>query len=399
MKKILIVNFHGYPPGKSKWTRHYDLSKELVKKGYEVNIVGSSYLYDLDKQNENLEIEEYDGVKYHKINNRNFSGNIERILVYISFMIKTYFYCKNRIKSDVVIGSSPDLFTGISCYFLSKFYKCPFVFEVRDIWPETWVEMGALTKKSPIYWFFRLTEIFIYKKADRIIGLFPGLYLHTDKNKIDRDKVIWISNGVDLELFDRNSNNQNCQIDFDKNYFNIVYTGAIGKANVLHNLIEVAQKLNKNNKKIMINIVGKGPLEKELIEKSKDIDNIKFWGMVDKYEIPNLLKKSDALVVLMKKGDFYKYGISLNKIYEYMASGKLIIFSGNIAFDFIKENDLGISIMAEDVKKIYEAVIKVYEMNESDRNYYTTRARRYVEDNFEIKKLAEKLIIEIEKIT
>jgi glycosyltransferase involved in cell wall biosynthesis len=388
---IWIINYYTYPPGISTGTRHYDFSKELVKKGYKVDIFHSSFVFSSRKQQKE-EINEVKKVKFHKIKNNGYNSNISRIISEIKFMFSVLKYSKKLNKPDIIIGSSGGLFNGLTAYILSKRYNSKFIFEIRDIWPETWVEMRAVSRKSPIYLIFRLLEIFLYKKSNKIIALLPGMYKHLQKSKIKEDKIEWISNGVDLKKFDYNAKNISSPIKLEENKFNILYTGAIGRANVLCNLVKVAKKLKENNNEnILMNIVGNGPLKEELKKNSKNIKNIIFKGSVNKSEIPNLLSNADVLIVIMKKGDLYKYGISLNKSFEYLASELPIVFSGNVMNDFVKDSKCGISVDAEDIDAIYNAIIKLYNMSKEERNQLGENGRKYVEENFDIPILAGKL--------
>lgn len=388
---VWIINYYTYPPGISTGTRHYDFSKELVKKGYRVDIFHSSFVFSSRRQQKE-EINEVEKVRFHKIKNNGYNSNVSRIISEVKFMFSVLKETKKLKKPNVIIGSSGGLFNGLTAYILSKRYNSKFIFEIRDIWPETWVEMGAVSRKSPIYLVFRLLEIFLYKKADKIIALLPGMYKHLERSKINKNKIKWISNGVDLNKFDRNQLKSESPIELNKEKFNILYTGAIGRANILHNLVEVSQKLNINNKEnIIINIVGRGPLEEELKNSSKDISNIIFKGSVEKSQVPNLLQKADALIIPTQKGNLYKYGISPNKTFEYLASKKPIIFSGNVLNDFVKDGKCGISVDAEDIDAIYNAIIKLYNMSKEERNQLGKNGRKYVEENFNIPILAEKL--------
>ena len=346
------------------------------------------------KKQQNLEPVSVDGVKFHKIkSNDERSGNISRILNEIKFMLFTVKYSKGLNKPNVIIGSSPGLLNGLTAYVLSKVYGSKFIFEVRDIWPETWVEMGVVSKKNPAYLFFRMLEIFLYKKANKIITLLPGMYKHLEKININKNKIEWISNGVDLEQFDYNKENLKCSIELDKNKFNILYTGAIGRANGLEILVETAKKLEENLfEEIIINVVGKGSEEKKLKKIAGDCNNIKFLGFCKKEEIPNLLKKSDVLFFNLKnKKLFWDYGISPNKMFEYLASEKPILFSCKAYNNMVKEGEAGISLNNLTAFEVYNAILKFKNMKVSKRKALGKNGRKYVEANFDIPILADKL--------
>lgn len=397
MKNIWLINYYSYPPGTSSWRRHYDLGKELLKYGYNIDIIGGSFVHDRKKhilnKNEKYRIENHEGLRYHILNGISYSGSLMRILSMIEFMIKVFFYEKKlKIKPDIIYCSCPHPFNGLISLYLSKKYKCKFILEIRDLWPETWVEMGAITRKSLIYKFFAWIEKLLYKKADKIITLMPGAFMYIEKLGILKEKVEWVSNGVDLDEFDKNYFKEPVY-KFNKNKFNVAYTGSIGISDALDEIFEVAKDLREEN--IMFNIIGDGPLKSKYINycKENNINNVKFYNPVSKKEIPAILKEADAVIVLTKKSSLYKYGISFNKLYEYLASFKPVIFSGNVYNDIVKISNCGISIEAENKEKLKEACLKIYILPENKRKIFAINGRNYVEKNFTNKILANKLKI------
>ena len=122
-----------------------------------------------------------------------------------------------------------------------------------------------------------------------------------------------------------------------------------------------------------------------------NLKNIKFYPPINKNFIPNTLKSGDAMIVIAKNTSLYKYGISFNKIFEYFASSKPIIFSGNVANDMVKEANAGISVEAENVEKIKEAVLSLYSMSMDERQVLGKNGRKYVEENYDTKVLSKKI--------
>lgn len=400
-KNIWLINYYSYPPGTSSWRRHFDLGKLLVKDGYSLNIIGGSFVHDRKKhilnKSEKYRIEKYEGVKYHILNGISYSGSFKRILSMIEFMIKVFFYEKKiKEKPEVIYCSCPHPFNGLISWYLSKKYKAKFILEIRDLWPETWVEMGAITRKSIIYKIFAWIEKFLYKKADKIITLMPGAFLYIEKLGISKDKIEWISNGVDLEKFDEDSEKEPIY-KFDKDKINFLYTGSIGIANALDEIFEVA-KLLKDDEEIVFNFIGEGPLKEKYIKfcEENKLDNVKFYPVVSKDNIPSFLKQADVLMTFAKKSDLYKYGISPNKLFEYLASSKPIIFSGNIYNDIVKIADAGISVEAENKKELLNSILYVKNLSKEENIKLGVNGRIYLEKNFTNYLLKKKLIQVIE---
>ena len=125
--------------------------------------------------------------------------------------------------------------------------------------------------------------------------------------------------------------------------------------------------------------------------KKNNINNVKFYDVVKKYEIPSLLKESDAVIMLLRDTPLYKYGMSPNKMYEYLASVKPIIFSGNVANDMVKEANAGVSVVAENPKELKEEILSLQKMTINEREILGKNGRKYVEENYDTRILSKKL--------
>lgn len=397
-KGIWLISQYSYPPGKSSWRRHFDLFRHFNKNKYNIDIVSGSFLHNSEnqhilKEDEKERIIEAEGIKYHILRVMSYSKRLDRIIAMIQFFFKVIFFSKKLLKDskpDIIIASSPHPFNGLAGMYLAKKYKCPFIIEIRDLWPETWVAMGATTRKSILYKFFAYIEKKLYKNADKIITLTANKDYYTSIG-IDGKKVEIISNGVDLESYDSNLKEYKSPLAFSKDNFNILYTGSHSQGDALDILIETAELLSKE--KIVFHLVGEGVIKEELKKRVKEnnINNVKFYDIVKKYEIPSLLKESDAVIMLLRDIPLYKYGMSPNKMYEYLASTKPIIFSGSVANDMVKEANAGVSVEAENPKKLKEGILSLQKMTIDEREVLGKKGRKYVEENYDTKVLSKKI--------
>lgn len=395
MINILLINQHSYPPGSSNWRRHFDLFKNFSKENYNIDIICGSFVHDRKKEilnkGEKYRLINSEGIKYHVLSGISYKSKIVRMLSMIQFFFKVLFFSKKlKDKPDIVYASSPHPFNGLAGMYLARKYKCPFILEIRDLWPETWVAMGATTKKSILYKVFAHIEKVLYKNADKIVTLTANKNYYTSIG-IEEKKVEIVSNGVDLEKYDSLVKEES-PIKFLENKFNILYTGAHGTANCLEFILEVA-KLMKNDDEIIFNFIGEGEKKEELIKKAKEynLKNIRFYPPINKNLIPCTLKNGDVMILPVRDEPLYKYGISPNKMYEYFASAKPIIFSGNVANDMVKEANAGISVEAENIEKIKEAVLFLYNMSNEEREILGKNGRKYVEENYNTKVLSKKI--------
>ena len=397
-KNIWLINQYSYPPGKSGWRRHFDLFRCFDKDKYNIDIICGSFLHNSENQhilekNKKEGIIEAEGIKYHILRVMSYSKHIDRIIAMIQFFFKVIFFSKKLLKDskpDIIMASSPHPFNGLAGMYLAKKYKCPFIIEIRDLWPETWVALGATTRKSIIYKIFAYIEKKLYKNANKIITLTANKDYYISIG-IDEKKVEIVSNGVDVESYDSNLKEYKSPLSFSKDNFNILYTGSHAQGDALDVLIETAELLSEE--KIVFHLVGEGVIKEELkkIVRKNNIKNVKFYDVVKKYEIPSLLKESDAVIMLLRDIPLYKYGMSPNKIYEYFASSKPIIFSGSVANDIVKEANAGISVKAENSKELKEGILSLWKMRTDERETLGKNGRKYVEKNYDTKVLSKKI--------
>lgn len=400
MKNIWFINEHDAPPEFEKTRRRYDMCKYLLRLGkYKLHIICGAFLHGTQNkytygknQKKNVNI---DGIDVHILKGVKYSSNIKRIFSMLIFMLRVIFFkFPKDDKPEIIYASSPHLFATLGALILAKKNKAKYILEIRDLWPETWVQMKIIKKNGIIHKFFLKLEKYLYKKADRIIFLGEN-FNYILSLGIDKNKIYTVSNGVDLEEFDKNMNSP-IKLDIEK--FNITYTGAVGIANNLDELLDLAKLID--NDAIIFNIVGHGPLKehlKNIVEKEK-ILNVKFYEPIDKIFVPSLLKSSDILIVLLLNIDLYKVGMSLNKVFEYLASSRPILFYGNTVSDYVARSNSGISVPAGEILKLRDACLKLYNMSTEEREELGRNGRNYVEENFDWRVLANKVDQIIESV-
>lgn len=387
---IWIFNHHALTPDMSGGTRHYDFAKELIKRGHTVTIVASSFHYSMykdmkDYKNKDYLCEKIVGIDFIWIKTPAYFGNgISRVKNMISYTYKILKYIPklNLSKPDIIVGSSVHLFAVWAAYKLSCKYNTPFIMEVRDLWPQTLIDMG-ISKWHPFIILLGWLERYLYKKADKIISNLPFAYDYIGKF-VEKEKFIWISNGVDLSNIKYTPKEKS-------NKFIISYTGAIGVANNLQIILDVAKKL-KDNENIYFRIVGEGA-EKEKLKafmKENNLLNVSIENSVPKNEVTNILQNSDVVFLGLKDSPLYKFGISLNKLFDYMASGRVIIFAGNSKNNPIKDASAGYSIVPDDVEDLEKTILEIYNLSQEKRDAIGQKIRKYVEDNYSIEILVDK---------
>jgi len=391
-KNVWILNHYAISPDMAGGTRHYDLSRQLVKRGHKVTIFASGFEHSAKryikvKPKDKFRVEDFNGVRFVWLNTIPYYGNNwRRIINMISYGARVLRVAKKFEKPDVIIGSSVHPFAVIAAWWLARRYKARFIFEVRDLWPQTAVEMGAIKSKGVPARILYAWEKFMYKKAEKIIVLLSNAKEYIKKRDIDSKKIVWIPNGVDLQQFD-NSKHLNASLEVAKVFgkykdkFKVVYVGAHGPANGLEVVIDAAYSLFKKTANIHFFLIGNGPEKEKLIKKAQEkaIDNITFLDSVPKSQIPSILQQSDLLMFCLRHLGIYKYGISPNKMYDYLASGKPVIMSGDAINDVIHEAGAGITVESENPEALAEGIIKIQKMSLEERQKLGANGRIYVE--------------------
>jgi len=402
---ILFIHQIFLSPKEAGSTRHFELAKYLVKKGNRVTIIGSTVSYLTGKVEERfkgkfLYKEVIGGVEiirvltYSKIH----KSYVKRLLSFISFMISSIIGGLRTDKIDIVIACSPQIFTGISGYVLSKIKRVPFIFEIRDLWPKFAIEIGILTN-SLIIFLAEFLEKFIYKKADYFIINSPGFYDHLKKFGIQQNKIFLIPNGVDTKIFmpENKYNRVRKDLELDKNFI-VMYSGAHGLANSLDTIVHSARLLI-DYPEIKFLFVGDGKEKKRLAKLRNEykLRNVIFIDAQPKKRMPEFCNAADICVATLKKLDCFTTTYP-NKIFDYMACGRPTILAiDGVAREVIEKAKAGEFVEPENPKNLAVTILKFYK-NPILIEEYGMHARRYVVDHFDREKIAENLNSSLNKV-
>lgn len=398
---IWIFNHYAIAPAHVGGTRHFDLSKQLVEKGYKVTIFASSFNHFAKEEmvfNENkshFKTEMINGVKYVWVNTPAYKGSIGRVKNMLSYTLKSF---KKAItdchkdKPDIVIGSSVHPLAAIIGYLVSRKAKCKFYFEERDLWPQTFVDFGKISARNPVAKVLYKLESFLYKKADRIIVLFDKAKYYVESRGIDQRKVMYLPNGVNLSRYLKVKGSAEIDQTFKglEEKFVIVYAGSHGVANHLGPILELFAKL-KSNPEIHLVLVGDGDQKQEMIKKAEQnrISNLTFIDPIPKSEIPYLLSKANMGIISIMNSPLYKWGFSMNKIYDYMAAGLPIIMIADPELIGTLKNQEGIH-SSQDLEAIKNLICK-YKNSPKLLEKEGGLLRKYVEQHYSWGNLASKL--------
>lgn len=384
---IWIINHNAVPPSLGSQSRHYYFSKYLLPKGHNIKIFTSGTIHNSDVElvpPSRLFIEKHiDGVPYVFIRTHEYKGNgLDRIYNLLDFPLKMQAVCRNYSAPDIIYTSSPNILGAFAAVLLARRKKVPCVLEIRDLWPESIVEYLHWSPYNPVIQALYRVEKWMYKKSNALIFTFEGgkEYIcdkHWD-NVINLDKIYHLNNGVDLNEF--NFNRDHYQLnDSDLNdpeYFNIIYTGAIRKANDVRKIIECAEEL-KNVKKIRFLIYGTGN-ELESLKSyciSSGLTNVVFKGYIENKYIPYVLSKSRLNLLNYQPTNMFRYGGSQNKLFEYLASGIPIISNVNQNYSLIERFQCGTSKEFHSGCEYAQAILDIYNLPKTSYDIMCKNAR------------------------
>ena len=370
--------------------RIYQFSKEFVESGHEVMIVAASYSH-VRRVNpcvkKNLTDEIIDGIKYKWIKTPKYSGNgLRRVIHMLLYNLKLCFFAKKIARDfcpDVVIASGVTPLDFIGCYRIARKAKAKIVLEVGDLWPLTPIELGGYSSKHPFIRFMQKAEDYAYQNTDNVISFLPCAKDYMVGHGLSPEKFYFIPNGIVVQDWKQTQDlpleHQDVirQIQ-NRGKFMVGYAGTHSISNALYTLLEAALKLK--NKDVEFVLVGEGPIKEDLIKysQSKNIENVHFLSGIPKASIPTLLKRMDVLYVGFQRRSLYRFGISPNKIYDYMMAGKPIIQAIEAGNNIVKEAKCGLYVTPDNIEEITNAILELKEMSSIDRKKLGDNGNQYV---------------------
>lgn len=396
MKNVWILNHYAQEPGAAGGTRHYQLAKNLLAHGWEAFIIAASVEHQSGRQrllaSEAARLDQCGNVPFLWLKTSEYKGNgaarMRNMLEYTWQVIKPgKLSCLK--KPDVIVGSSVHPFAAAAGAMLAWRHKVPFVFEVRDLWPETLIDMGRLERNSMVARSLRVLEKWLYKRAKRIVVLLPKAHEYIAPMGIDPKKIVWIPNGVDLQDFPSPGDR------LEEDNFTLMYFGAHGPANGLDNVLRAQQLIEQrpDMSHIRLRIIGDGPCKADLITMSQSLGlkRVSFEAPVPKREIPTLAAQADAFVFNLINAPVFKYGISSNKLFDFMAGQRPVLFCCDAGNNPIKDSGAGYTVTPGDPRELADAIDRLSKLPSSERVAMGRAGRRYVEVEHGFDKLAGNL--------
>ena len=397
---ILLINHYAGSPEYGMEYRPYYLAREWVSMGHNVTIVGANFSHLRIKQPK-VKAECIDGIRYIWLETPTYQGNgIGRIKNMLSFLWKLYSREKQinaGHKPDVVIASSTYPLDTYPAHHIAKKYKAKLVFEVHDIWPLTPMEIGHMSKYHPFIMVMQMAENYMCRHVDKLISLVPKAEGHYLEHGLAKGKFVHIPNGV---VVDKNSHGRGkLPADYialfnewrSKEKFILGYAGGMAKSNALTALVEAASMVQDLPMEMVL--VGKGAEKTHLLSlvKKYGLKQVHFLPPVSKDLVPDLLAQMDALYIGCQETKLYQYGVSANKIFDYMLAEKPILWAGNTGNNPVMEAQAGIAVPGQPAD-IAGAIRKMVAEDSRHLAQWGRNGSVYVKDKHNYRNLAEKFI-------
>ena len=378
-------------------TRHHEIARYLAAQGHKVTIIASpvSYLTGAaESEKIPWQTEQQDGERITILRAYTYralhKSFVHRVFSFISFMVSSFFIGLGIPKVDLVWGTTPPIFQGMTAWLLARLKGAPFVFEVRDLWPAFAIAVGVLKNKLIIS-MSEWLEKFLYNHADHLIVNSPGFITHLQHCCGITPRLV--PNGADVTMFDPSADGASFRAanDIPADAFVVLYAGAHGLSNDLGVVLEAAQILKEEDEVLFV-FVGDGKEKDHLLDQAAELDltNVRFVPPVPKDGMSNALAAADACLAILKPLDMYKT-VYPNKVFDYMAAGRPVILAiDGVIRDVVHEADAGIFSTPGNARELAEKVLQVYTNPETSR-VMGQNGRNYVEKHFDRQKLAHKL--------
>nr|WP_278986416.1 glycosyltransferase family 4 protein [Plesiomonas shigelloides] len=395
---ILYFHQHFSTPQGSTGTRSYEMAKRLIDRGHTVTMVCGSYgggntglegpFISGRREGivENIRIIEFD-LAYS-----NSDIFLKRSLTFLRFAFKSIGLTFTQ-KYDVLFSTTTPLTAGIPGIFARWFRGKPFVFEVRDLWPELPKKMGVI-KNPVVLGLMSLLEWLSYRSAQRCIGLSPGIVDGIRRCGVEDSKIAMVPNGCDLSIF-----NQTCvpwrPDGVKQDDLMAIFTGTHGMANGLDAVLDAAKTLQDRGRgDIKLVLVGQGKLKSQLEMKAAELqlNNVIFHPPVNKYKLAGLMASADIGMQVLANIPAFYYGTSPNKFFDYISAGLPVInnYPGWLA-EMIDKKQCGFAVEPESPEAFADALEKAAD-NRQMLIEMGLRARQLAESQFNRQLLADKWV-------
>lgn len=326
-------------------------------------------------------------------------GVLARSLAYASFAgssVALGGLAREVRRADVVLATSPQFLCALSGWTLARAWRVPYALEIRDLWPQSIVEVGALSERHPMVAVLRRLERFVYREADLLVGVTDSFARIWREQGILPAKIRVIKNGVDLQAFrpDIDGTNMRAELGLGDRFV-VGYIGTIGMAHGLGTLLDVAERL-RDRKDIVFALVGEGAEKAALAEqaRARGLDSVRFVGELPRARIPEVLAATDLAVVMLRDTPLFETVLP-SKLFEIMGCARpLALAVGGEARKLVEQAGAGYVVPPQDAAAMTATILHA-QANPSEARARADAGRRFVEAHFDRRALADRYLDEL----
>lgn len=402
--RILFLTDNFPPEVNAPANRTFEHCKEWVKEGIEVTVITCAPNFPKGRvyegyKNKLIQEEVIDGIKVIRVWSYITSneGFFKRILDYISYAFMAFWVGLFQ-KTDLIVATSPQFFTAVSGCLLAFFKQKKWVMEVRDLWPESIMAVGAM-RRNVFIRFFEWLEGVLYKSANHIVVVTDTFKVKITERGINPEKISVYKNGANLELFKPVEKPKDLIEKHDLHgKFVFAYIGTHGMAHGLHFILDSVEEIQDKYPEILFLFMGDGAEKKNLIQKAEKLKlkNVLFLDSVSKHEVVRYLSLMDVALVNLKKSDTFLTVIP-SKIFEAAAMGKPILLGlEGETKNIIESYHAGVCFLPEDKQTFHKELIAMYENNDEYKAY--VQGCKKLANDFDRKKIADQMLNTLKKV-
>lgn len=395
--QIWIINYFAGNRESGWGERHFFLAKELLKKDCEVLIISSAsnHLFDRSIESDRqFTVETYEGVQFCWVTVPKYRAqSVWRFWSMWVFAMKLFFFpIHQQTAPSWIIVSSMPMFPVLPGLFLKWRLKCKkFAFEVRDLWPLTPIYLGNISPFNPMVVLMKIIEKIGYRRADIVISLLPKADRHINPLSGDPKKFLYLPNGFSEDV----DTDGYLPFDLDRvippGKFIIGYVGTLGVANAMKYVIQAAKLLLKEEQ-IHFVILGDGYLKEDLLQEATGLTNITFLPKIKKGMVSKVVSRFDAGLISWHKSPLYQFGVSANKLFDYMHASKPILFAGDIPDNPVEQSHCGICVEPENPEAMARGILALYRMDKTEREILGRNGKQYLSHHHSYPDLARVLL-------
>jgi len=391
---ILYIDHYAGSPVLGMEYRAYYLARQWVREGHRVRIIAASHAHTRIRQprvRDMIDRQGFDGIEYVFLKTPSYSGNgwgrILNILVFVAQLyLRVKHVCKT-FKPDIVIASSGHPFDMGPAQSIAKFHKAKLVYEISELWPQSPQEIWGLSDNHPFIKLVNWGQRQACKVCDCVVSVLPLAEDYLKSFGLAEGKFHYVPNGIDPDEWAEDNDSAGIDtlvqavIDRLKSQGRMIigYAGTHGDTNALEVMVEAAGFVR--DRKVGFVCIGEGPYRLPLADFAEEMgvaDFVVFCGPLPKRQVPRFLKQMDVLYMGAKHLDVYKYGVSFNKVYDYMMAGRPVIMAVDAGNDMLAEANSGISVPSGDPKDVAVAIEKMLALNPAEREAFGVEARAHV---------------------